>query len=136
MRVGAKRPWRMGDAYKCTNCGTVVETPQSCPECGQKSMRPIQSSPDASEPAATDDESTSADESVATTTDDGESSTDESAATTTDDGESAKRAADDESETTSTATEPGDTVSTERRTRADREAESGSGLLSWLKSLF
>jgi len=30
----------MVDAYKCQNCGTVVERPQNCPECGENSMQP------------------------------------------------------------------------------------------------
>ena len=36
----------MGDAFKCKDCGTVVETLQSCPSCGETAMRPIQSSED------------------------------------------------------------------------------------------
>jgi len=66
----------MGDAFKCKNCGTVVETPQSCPSCGETAMRPIQlseaekagnveetaSETDASTNATADTESETADE--------------------------------------------------------------------------
>lgn len=30
----------MVDAYKCQNCGEIVERPQNCPSCGENAMRP------------------------------------------------------------------------------------------------
>lgn len=31
----------MADAFKCRNCGTVVDSPQNCPDCGESAMRPV-----------------------------------------------------------------------------------------------
>ena len=95
----------MGDAFKCKNCGTVVETPQSCPSCGETAMRPIQLSE--AEKAGNVEETASETDASPNATDDGDSAT-----------------ADEPDEP--------DTASAPTRTR---EQDSGSGLLSWLKSL-
>jgi|GEM_PF-2258871 predicted nucleic acid-binding Zn-ribbon protein len=101
----------MGDAFKCKNCGTVVETLQSCPSCGEAAMQPIQSS---------EDSDVVSDIGGASDTD--ASDTDESST-----------AEPNESEPAGTA-DP-DTASG-RRDTTGREPRSESGLLSWLKSLF
>ncbi|MFC6757452.1 MULTISPECIES: FmdB family zinc ribbon protein [Haloarcula] len=119
----------MGDAFKCKNCGTVVETLQRCPSCGEAAMRPIQSSgdddviADITEPGATAGET------------DGESS--EPAAP-----DGSLEPAPEEAETSPNAddAEPADTAdpgtASGRRDTTGRESGSESGLLSWLKSLF
>ena len=114
----------MGDAFKCKNCGTVVETLQSCPSCGETAMQPIQSSGDTGVVADVVESGT------ADGTDD-ESSGAETAAT--DAGATSNGDTNGTAPADSTGTE---TASDGRQERTSRETDSNSGLLSWLKSLF
>jgi len=102
----------MADAYKCQDCGTVVERPQRCPDCGEQAMRPVRV-PDSeledagqTQPSA-DEESPAADASDV-------SSAGEWDTRRTTDTESVER-----------------TKGTPDRSRTD-----SGGLLAWLKSLF
>ena len=114
-----KHPGRMGDAFKCKNCGTVVETPQSCPSCGETGMRPVQVPESVldGDDGASDNEST-----------DAEAGDDESAAgpVTADSGP------DDHSESSD---RPADDDGGSHRRERERTSDSG-GLVAWLKSLF
>ncbi len=129
MWVDTKHPRRMGDAFKCKNCGTVVETLQSCPSCGEAAMRPIQSSGDDDVIADITESGTAAGE-----------TDEESSEPAAPDGSPGPAA--DEAETSPNAddAEPADTADPDtasgRRETTGRESRSESGLLSWLKSLF
>ena len=121
----------MGDAFKCKNCGTVVETLQSCPSCGEAAMRPIRSSGDSDAGPGIEESATAevgdADESSNTEpTDADESSNPEPSGT--DESSNVEAVETDESSNDAT---PG-----RRRERSGRKSRSESGLLSWLKSLF
>ena len=99
----------MGDAYKCKDCGTVVETLQSCPSCGESAMRPIQSSVEG----------------------DVMSDITESGTVEGDTTEASSTARSSEAEeSTRAATE------SDGSPRGKSASRSESGLLSWLKSLF
>lgn len=107
----------MVDAYKCQNCGDVVESLGSCPSCGENEMQPTRvpeselETEDDEAPASSADESTEPD-----TPDTG----------TTADSQQAE-------------TEAGTTAESQRRDRTRSDGRTGSdngGLLAWLKSLF
>jgi len=119
----------MGDAFKCKNCGTVVETIQSCPSCGQTAMRPIQSSGD-SDVVSDIVEST---KTAASNTDDSdETETAESSASP----ESEAAETDSSDETERNDADKPDTASARSQPTTNRKPGSESGLLSWVKSLF
>lgn len=98
----------MAEAYKCQTCGTVVERPQRCPDCGEQTMRPV------NVPATELD----GDEQAAEDATDAESEPGESAS-----GE--------EWDTRTGA--PEDSPQQPERTQSQRDS---GGLLAWLRSLF
>jgi len=121
----------MGDAYKCKDCGTVVETLQSCPSCGESAMRPIQSSAegdvmsDITESGTVEGDTTEASSTARA------SEAEESTRAATESDGSPEPAPSDPSD----STEP-DTTAGRNRERGKSASRSESGLLSWLKSLF
>jgi len=122
----------MGDAFKCKNCGTVVETLQSCPSCGERAMQPIQSSGDTDVVADIAQSGTAAEDAG-----DGSSNgtdTDDASKTTATEADITSRG--DATETDPAGSGDSETPSGRTRERAGRNSRSESGLLSWLKSLF
>jgi len=47
----------MVDAFKCRNCGEIVERPQNCPSCGERAMQPTQVPESALHGATADEQS-------------------------------------------------------------------------------
>lgn len=119
----------MGDAFKCKNCGTVVETLQSCPSCGETAMQPIQSSGDTDVVSDIVESGTAAGE------------TESAAPEATDSDQSSEPATGTDATSNGDAGETADSTGTEtasegNRERTGRDTDSSSGLLSWVKSLF
>lgn len=97
----------MADAFKCRNCGTVVDSPQNCPDCGESAMSPVSRGDVTEEQSATEGDDDTSDVSEHTA------------------------AAEGSDDTSSTADH---TAARETETR--EESTDSGGLLYKLKSLF